>query len=96
MLLMHMKPQPTVPERAWTTLTHSLESALNVVDTIVMWPFRVAESRRILETLAAMSDHDLQDIGVTRYDLRDSLALPANYDVGTFLADRRATHRRQG
>ncbi len=94
MLFMHMKPQPTVPERAWTMLTRSLTLALAGLDTIVLWPFRVAESRRILEALAAMSDHDLQDIGVTRYDLRDSLALPANYDVGAFLADRRAAHRR--
>ncbi len=96
MLLMHVRPQPTVPERAWTMLTHSLASALNGLDTIIMWPFRAAESRRILQTLAAMSDHDLQDIGVSRYDLRDSLALPANCDIGTFLADRRATHRRKG
>ena len=89
MLLMHVKPQPTVPERAWTTLTHSLGSALNGLDTVIMWPFRVAESRRILESLAAMSDHDLQDIGVTRYDLRNSLALSATCDVGVFLAGRR-------
>jgi uncharacterized protein YjiS (DUF1127 family) len=96
MLLMLSKPRPTASERAWTFLSHLTTSVLTVADEVVMWPFRRLENRRILDSLAAMSDHDLQDIGVTRSDLRDSLAQPAGSDVGAFLADRRAVRRHYG
>jgi uncharacterized protein YjiS (DUF1127 family) len=96
MLLMLSKPRPTASERAWTSLSQIVTSALTVADDVVMWPFRRLENRRTLDALAAMSDHDLQDIGVTRSDLRDSLALPTTCDVGAFLADRRAIRRHYG
>ncbi len=96
MLLMLEKPRPTLPERAGTAAIRTALTALTLVDAVILWPFRRAEQKRIVEALAAMSDHDLRDIGLQRHDLRDSMALPASRDVGSFLADRRAERRHRG
>ena len=58
-----------------------------------MWPFRAAENRRLVDTLAAMSDHDLRDIGLSRGDLRDAMAVPMGQDGSLFLAARRDARR---
>ncbi len=52
------------------------------------WPFRVAEHRRTLADLAAMDDHGLRDIGLTRQDLRDVMAMPLSADPTRLLAAR--------
>lgn len=93
MLLMIEKPRPTPAERAWAALLHSATAVLKVADGFVMGPFRAIGNRRLVDTLAAMSDHDLKDIGLTRHDLRDSAALPAGRDASRFLADRREARR---
>ncbi|WP_158554697.1 DUF1127 domain-containing protein [Methylovirgula sp. 4M-Z18] len=36
---------------------------------IVLWPSRVAAARRTMRHLAAMSDYELRDIGLGRYDV---------------------------
>lgn len=93
MLLMLHKPRPTAAERAVAGLSRLAARLLAGVDALVMWPFRVAENRRVVETLAALSDHDLRDIGVSRHDLRDLAALPFHCDAGAFLSRRRAGRR---
>ena len=84
MLLMIHKPRATPAERALAGLSRAASALLAGIDAVVMWPFRAAENRRVIETLGAMSDHDL----------RDSLALPPTSDAGTFLAARRSARRR--
>jgi uncharacterized protein YjiS (DUF1127 family) len=54
----------------------------------IFWPFRVLEARRELEMLAQMSESELKDIGLTRSDLSDATALPADARPSDFLAAR--------
>lgn len=93
MLLMIHKPRATAGDRAWAGLSHVASALLEGFDAVLMWPFRAAENRRLLETMGAMSDHALRDIGLTRQDLRDSLALPADREPGAFLAGRLSGRR---
>ena len=58
--------------------------------TILMWPFRVAENRRLLASLATLDDRGLADIGLTRQDLRDATALPLGVDPSATFAERAA------
>jgi uncharacterized protein YjiS (DUF1127 family) len=93
MLLMIHKPRPTTADRVLAGLSRAAAATLTGIDAVLMWPFRASENRRLVETLGAMSDHDLRDIGLTRHDLRDTLALPLDRDAGAFLADRRSSRR---
>lgn len=95
MLKMIEKPRPSPAERAWSALSRSVHAALTLIDAAVTMPFRWSENRRIMLTLSAMSDHDLRDIGLTRHDLRDSLALSHGRNTGAFLAGRRSARRRR-
>jgi uncharacterized protein YjiS (DUF1127 family) len=54
----------------------------------IFWPLRVIEARRELEALAQMSEYELKDIGLTRSDLGDATALPADASPTEFLAAR--------
>ena len=54
----------------------------------ILWPLRVIEARRELEALAQMSEYELKDIGLTRSDLGDATALPADASPTEFLAAR--------
>lgn len=54
---------------------------------------RAIERRRVMAELAALDDHMLRDIGVTRSDLRDASASPVLGDP-TRLLVLRATERR--
>ena len=89
MLLMLEKPRPTLAERAWSGASRAARLALAAAHAVVLWPFRVGENRRLLGTLAALSDHDLRDIGLTRGDLRDATALPAAAALSPLLERRR-------
>ena len=80
------KTRPTAADRA--------RALLAVADAALSWPFRVTENRRLRSTLAALSDHALKDIGLTRVDLADATALPSGRDPGRFLAARRSERRR--
>jgi len=66
----------------------ALTSLLRLFLVVLAWPFRVAEHRRTLADLAAMDDHGLRDIGLTRQDLRDVTALPLGADPTGLLAVR--------
>lgn len=89
MLLMIEKPRSTPAERGFHVAARALRAVPTFLDRIVMGPFRALEDRRLLDTLAAMSDHDLHDIGLTRGDLRDAVARPRRQDAGAFLTGRR-------
>lgn len=92
MLLMLEKPRPSFAERAWSGTSRAARLALAAADAVILWPFRAGEKRRLLGTLAALSDRELRDIGLTRGDLRDATALPAAAALSPFLDRRR--HRR--
>lgn len=66
---------------------HGLRGAL-------AWLKRVVAARRELEALARLSEHDLKDIGLTRSDVGDVTALPADVSPTHFLAQRVEERRR--
>ena len=59
---------------------------------VLMWPFQVAENRRVLGALGELDDRALADVGLSRQDLRDASALPLSADASQALA-RRAEER---
>lgn len=94
MLFMIQKPRPTAAERGHAALSRALRALPTALDAVVMGPFRAMENRRLIDTMAAMSDHDLKDIGLTRGDIRDAMAVPVGSDGSLFLAARRDARRR--
>jgi uncharacterized protein YjiS (DUF1127 family) len=58
------------------------------VRSAIFWPHRVLQARRELEMLARMTEYELKDIGLTRTDLGDATALPADASPSEFLAAR--------
>ena len=56
--------------------------------SVLSWPLRVAEHRRMLAQLGAMDDRGLADIGLARQDLRDATALPSGEDPAAMLTQR--------
>ena len=53
-----------------------------------LWPARALAARRDLAMLAALDDHGLSDIGLTRQDLRDATGYGALDDPMERLAER--------
>lgn len=53
---------------------------------ILLWPVRFYRARQEFAVLAALSDHDLKDIGLTRTDIANVTALPRDVDPTTVLA----------
>ena len=98
MLFMIEKPRPTAAERGYAVLSWAVHAVPDALDAVVMGPFRAMErrleNRRLLDTMSAMSDHDLRDIGLCRGDIRDALAVPVGSDGSLFLAARRDARRR--
>ncbi|SDR41366.1 protein of unknown function [Rhizobiales bacterium GAS191] len=66
----------------------SVSRALAKLTNVLAWPLRVLAARRELEMLAQMSEYELKDIGLTRSDLGDATALPADASPTDFLAAR--------
>ena len=56
------------------------DKAAALLARIVMWPIHVIEVRRTLAQLAALSDYELRDVGLTRQDLVDITARPLDED----------------
>ena len=61
--------------------------------TVALWPVRVVRARREYARLAALTEHELRDIGLTRGDLADVTALPLDEDPTLVLA-RKVEERR--
>lgn len=53
-----LAPQPTLAQ-----------SGLALLRRIALWPSRVAAARRTMRQLSGMSDYELRDIGLGRYDI---------------------------
>jgi uncharacterized protein YjiS (DUF1127 family) len=85
-------PHYSAPDRGTTRLAH----ALGALKRALLWPARVLEARRELEMLAAMSEYELKDIGLTRSDIGDVTALPADASPTHFLAERIEERHRPG
>ncbi len=71
-----------------SNLRSTLAEIYRIPATLLRWPFRVWENRRVLHTMAQMSDHALADIGLTHQDLADTTALSLSSDLGAFLSAR--------
>lgn len=54
----------------------------------VLWPVRVARTRKVMRQLANMSVHELRDIGLDRQDIASAQALGLDEDPTRFLASR--------
>ena len=89
MLLMIEKPRSTPAERGIAALTRAVRAVPTLLDRVVMGPFRWLENRRLLDTLAALSDRDLRDIGLSRGDIQAATARPVRRGAGAVLAGRR-------
>jgi len=63
--------------------------------SLLLWPARIAENRRVLEALGGLDDRGLADIGLSRQDLRDVTALPLGLDPTPMLAERAAEREAQ-
>lgn len=70
-------------QRAWAGIGRALA-----------WPARAYEARRVMLQLGRMGDHELRDIGLTRFDLRDATALDRDADP-TLELRRRVEERRR-
>lgn len=64
------------------------------VQHALLWPARAIAARRVLAQLAAMSAHELSDIGLVRQDLVDFSAGPPDEDCGPRLTQARAARAR--
>jgi uncharacterized protein YjiS (DUF1127 family) len=54
----------------------------------LLWPVRVARTRKVMRQLASMNAHELKDIGLMRHDIESAQALSLDADPTAFLADR--------
>ena len=59
-----------------------------LLNRTLQWPWRVLEAQRELSVLAAMSEHELMDIGLTRGDVSAATALPTGMRPTDFLGQR--------
>jgi uncharacterized protein YjiS (DUF1127 family) len=90
-ILVHTNHSVASKSPARTTL---LTSAFRIARAVLGWPIRVHANRMLLRQLAAMSPHELADIGLTPLDLGATAALPLDTEIGQFLSTRVAAHRR--
>jgi uncharacterized protein YjiS (DUF1127 family) len=58
------------------------DKAASFLARIALWPVHVIEARRTLAQLAALSDYELRDVGLTRQDLVDITARPQEFFEG--------------
>lgn len=94
MLMMIDRPRYAHPVSVYARVSNAARTALDVLDQVLLWPARALENRRLLDGMAAMNDHELRDIGLTRQDLRDATALEPGRDPGLLFAARAAKRRR--
>jgi uncharacterized protein YjiS (DUF1127 family) len=60
----------------------------------LLWPSRVMAARRTLSQLAAFSDHELRDIGLSRQDIADLTTRPLDEDPTAHLVESREARAR--
>jgi uncharacterized protein YjiS (DUF1127 family) len=67
---------------------------LALLRRIVLWPARVAATRRTVRQLASMSDYELRDIGIGRYDIINAAAGPLDGDPMERLVEEMSERRK--
>jgi uncharacterized protein YjiS (DUF1127 family) len=87
------RPIRTVSASAprWPTWRRAADAAI----WILGWPSRYVVARRNLAVLGAMSDRQLQDIGLSRSDISNVTALPRDEDPTVLLSDLVKERRRR-
>ena len=93
-----MSPTSIVPSITATrddVLRSRSERIIPALTRLLFWPLRVVKARAELAKLAALSDHELRDVGLSRQDLRDATALALDEDPTRHLA-RTVGRRRPG
>ena len=80
-----MRPLARTSPRAETISTAG-RSLTSSVLRLATWPVRFYQARRNFAVLAAMSEYQLKDIGLTRQDILNVTALPRDEDPTPELA----------
>ena len=62
--------------------------------TVLSWPGRIAQHRALMTRMAAMSDYELADIGLSRQDVSDATAVALDHDPSALLTVRAEERRR--
>jgi uncharacterized protein YjiS (DUF1127 family) len=68
--------------------TGLVAEASALLNRTLQWPWRVLQAQRELSVLAAMNEHELVDIGLTKGDVSAATALPTGMRPTDFLAQR--------
>jgi uncharacterized protein YjiS (DUF1127 family) len=72
-----------------------LERAAALAKRVALWPVHVVAARRTLAQLAALSEYELRDVGLTRQDLLDLTARPLDEDLTPHLNRARFSRTRR-
>jgi uncharacterized protein YjiS (DUF1127 family) len=64
------------------------------IQGVVLWPLRVVQAQQALNIFAKMSERELQDIGLTVQDVRNSTALPIDEHPTKFFENAAAESRK--
>lgn len=84
-------------QRSGSRTGEATRALINAGVRAMFWPVRAVKARQHLMQLGALNERELQDIGLTRQDLRNASALATDADPTEFLArvveDR--SHRRR-
>jgi uncharacterized protein YjiS (DUF1127 family) len=96
MLLNSFLPMPQ-SRRAGSRTGEATRALINAGVRAMFWPVRVVKARQQLMQLGALSERELNDIGLTRQDLHNATGLASDADPTEYLArvaDERGRHRR--
>ena len=76
----------------WETKENQEHSYVGTIAAValraVLWPVRVARTRKVMRQLSNMSAYELKDIGLMPYDIESAQALSLDEDPTSFLASR--------
>lgn len=76
------------------SFSHQASRSAASLRRALTWPARVMAARRTMTQLAAMSEHELRDIGLSRQDVTDVAGLPLGVDPSALLERRRVARVR--
>jgi uncharacterized protein YjiS (DUF1127 family) len=76
------------------SFTAILSQIRNLALAVLSWPGRVARHRALMGRMAAMSDYELADIGLSRQDVSDATAVALDHDPSALLMVRAEERRR--
>jgi len=85
-----LSPNPTLHAPRSGDFAARLAALLQPIFYTAIRVTRAVKGRRAAYRLAALDDHMLSDIGLTRYDVDSALAMPLSSDPNAELVRRRA------